>query len=329
MPDSTPFQNRIPLRFYALLFALALLILPWWGAEPISWTAIRAGGESPASLILFQQRIPRVLLALLVGGSLSMAGASLQVLFRNPLAEPWTLGVAGGAAVGAFIAQAVPGLQISWGLISGTQLLSLAGAAAVLGLIFSYARRTDAAPHTLLLAGVTISILSGSLIMLATYFISPFRFMAYHRWMMGGLDIIGYRDLASMLMLSFPGLMLLLFQARALNHLALGEETALGHGVDVGRVQRRTLLGAGLVTAACVTLAGPIGFVGLIVPHMLRRFSGYDHRIVLTGSFLLGGAVLGLCDGAARSLIAPTEIPVGVITAVIGGPVFLFLLGRR
>ena len=183
--------------------------------------------------------------------------------------------------------------------------------------------------HTLLLAGVTISIVSGGLMMLLIYFVSPFKFVTFHRWMMGGLDVVGYRELWSVLALGTPGVLVLASMAREYNHLAFSEDMALGHGVDVPRVQRLTFLGAGLTTAACVAVAGPIGFVGMIVPHIVRRLTGFDYRFVLPCAFLLGGAVLAVCDGIARTVIAPTEIPVGVITAVIGGPVFLYLLGRQ
>jgi iron complex transport system permease protein len=183
--------------------------------------------------------------------------------------------------------------------------------------------------HVLLLAGVTISIVSGGIMMLATYFVSPFRFVSFHRWMMGGLDVLGYEDVLSFLVLGLPGLLLLAGQMTAYNHLALGEDLALGHGVDVVRVQHLTFLGAGCTTAACVAIAGPIGFVGMIIPHIVRCLSGFDQRRVLPLAFLLGGAVLALCDAVARTVIAPTEIPVGVITAVLGGPVFLFLLVHR
>ena len=318
---------------YALAFLLALLLLPLIGAERLRWAELAAhwSGESTAhGLILFRQRLPRVLLALLVGGALSLAGAALQVLFRNPLAEPWTLGVSGGAAVGAFLAQAFPILHVAFGPLTSTQALALLGAAAAMGLVWSFARGAGAmTTHTLLLAGVTLSIVSGGLMMLLIHFISPFEFVALHRWMLGGLDVIGYREVGSILVLGLPGVAILGSMAREYNHLAFSEDMALGHGVDVARVQRWTFLGAGLATAACVAVAGPIGFVGMIVPHIVRRLSGFDYRIVMPGAFLLGGAVLAVCDGVARTAIPPTEIPVGVITAVLGGPVFLFLLARR
>jgi iron complex transport system permease protein len=333
MSDKRRAQVHVPWWVYLGVAAVALLCLPWIGAEQLSWDGVRAyisGDTTPHGLILFQQRIPRILLAILVGGALAATGSTLQVLFRNPLAEPWTLGIAGGASIGAFLAQTCPVLHISQGPLSSTQILALIGAMGIMGLVTVFARRAGGfASHTLLLAGVTIGIVTGGMMMLATYFISPFRFVAYHRWMMGGLDVIGYGDIISFLVLGIPGLALLALQTREYNHLALGEDMALGHGVDVVRVQRLTFIGAGLTTAACVAIAGPIGFVGMIVPHAVRRLSGFDARIVLPASFLLGGAVLAACDALARTIVAPTEIPVGVITAVVGGPIFLYLLGRK
>ncbi len=318
---------------YVAAFTLALLVLPWIGAERISWQAVRAhlaGNHNIEGVIFFGQRVPRVLLAALVGGALSLTGATLQVVFRNPLAEPWTLGVAGGAAIGAFFAQAFPVLHVAFGPLSTTQALALLGSAGVLSLVVLIARRTGSmSTHTLLLAGVTMSVVAGGFMMLLTYFVSPFRFVTFHRWMMGGLDVIGYRDLWALLVLGAPGVAILYSQAREYNHLAFSEDMASGHGVDVPRVQRRTFLGAGLATAACVAIAGPIGFVGMIIPHIVRRLSGFDHRLVLPGAFLLGGAILAACDATARTIIAPTEIPVGVVTAVVGGPVFLYILVRK
>ncbi len=319
--------------FFAVFFSV-LALLPWIGAEHLEWTEIIAyvldGQRTAHGLILIHQRIPRILLALLVGGALSLTGATLQVLFRNPLAEPWTLGVAGGAAVGAFLPQVFPALGSVCGPLNATQFLSLLGAGGAMAVVWTFARRAGTmTTHALLLAGVTLSIVCGGVVMLLVYFIAPFKVASFHRWMMGGLDVIGYRELLSMLVLGLPGMLMLASQAREYNHLAFSEEMASGHGVDVARVKRLTFLGAGLTTAACVAVAGPIGFVGMIVPHIVRRLIGFDYRLVLPCSFLLGGAVLAICDGIARTVIAPTEIPVGIITAVIGGPAFLFLLGKR
>ncbi|MCU0610806.1 MAG: iron ABC transporter permease [Candidatus Eisenbacteria bacterium] len=331
----TPTTTHRPpaILLYAGVFVLAGLVLPWIGAERLHLPDILAfarGDHTVYGLILFQQRVPRVLLALVVGGALATTGATLQVLFRNPLAEPWTLGVSGGAALGAFMAQTLPGVFVAVGPLNSTQSLALLGAMLVMALVLLFSRRPGAiSTHTLLLAGVTISVISGGLMMLVTYFVSPFAFVAIHRWMMGGLDVVGYGDLLSFLMLGLPGLLILASRSREYNHLALGEDMALGHGVNVMRVQRLTFVGAGLTTAACVAIAGPIAFVGMIIPHVVRRLSGFDSRVVLPATFLLGGASLAACDAVARTVLAPTELPVGVITAVLGGPVFLYLLTRR
>jgi iron complex transport system permease protein len=326
-------RARVNLWVYGVAFLLAGVGLPWFGAEVLSWAAVAGhlgGNETVEGLIFFGQRIPRVAVALLVGGALAMTGAALQVLFRNPLAEPWTLGVAGGAAVGAFLAGIIPALNVSVGPLTSTQALAMVGAGVVIALVYAFSRRPEGiATHTLLLCGITISILSGGLIMLVTYFVSPYEFLSIHRWMIGGVDVIGYRELTSLIVLLIPGLWILMSCARAYNHMALGEDMAMGHGVDVRRTQVLTFVGAGIVTAAAVAMTGPIGFVGMIIPHVVRSLSGSDHRLILPASFLLGGAVLAGCDAIARTVLAPTELPVGIITAVVGAPLFLFILLRK
>jgi iron complex transport system permease protein len=158
---------------------------------------------------------------------------------------------------------------------------------------------------------------------------SPNYLVQLDRWLMGGLEVIGFREIAGLMPLLVPGLLLLFSCLVELNHLALGPDLAQGQGVDVRSVQYRIFFGSGLATAAVVSIAGPIGFVGLIIPHAVRRVSGFDHRLVLPGSFLIGAGFLVICDTAARTLLAPREIPVGVITAMVGGPMFIYLLVRR
>lgn len=323
----------LTLLAYALPVIAVLLIAPLIGSQHIdSADAVRrffAGQPNEATDILFYQRIPRVILALLAGGALALAGAGFQVILRNDLAEPFTLGVTGGAAVGALIAIMIPRLALHFS--GSVQLFALLGAAASLGLVYRLARRPHGiSMNTLLLAGVTISILSAGIVMFLRYMAGPEHLVAMDRWLMGGLGVVGYGELAPLLPLLLPGVVLLLMQAPALSQLSLGEEMAAGHGVDVAWVQKMTFLGGGLATAAIVSVAGPIGFVGLIVPHAVRRMSGYDQRIVLPASFLLGAAFLAACDTAARTIFAPLEMPVGVVTAIIGGPLFIkILLGRK
>jgi len=317
---------------FGILFLITAAAVPWIGSESISVTAVirfLQGDGNPYGSIFWFQRIPRVLLALFAGGALSMVGACFQVVFRNPLVEPYTLGVSGGSALGAFLAISIPSLWITWGPFSSVQALAVLGAAASLGLIYALSRRREGlSVTTLLLAGITISIICSGAILLLTYLAHPNALVIFQRWMMGGLDIIGYRELLGFSPLLLFGLGLLLFHANDMNHLALGDEMAQGHGVPVRRVQKHVFLGGGLATAGVVSLVGPIGFVGLIVPHAVRRLVGFDQRCVLPSSFFLGGILLALCDTAARTLLAPTELPVGIITALIGGPLFIRLLLR-
>lgn len=323
-------MKRKTIVLYGLLFLSVAVLTPWFGAESLDPSNVWAylHGESSADGDIFWlQRIPRVVLALLAGGTLALVGASFQVLFRNPLVEPYTLGMSGGGALGAFLAIALPALWVGWGPFSSIQVFALLGAAASLALIYSLSRRPQGmSVYTLLLAGVTISIICGGAILFLSYLASPHVLVLYHRWMMGGIDVVGYRDFLSLSPFLIPGLMLLLYHTNALNQISLGEEMAAGHGVAVKRVQRHVFAGGGLATAAVVSFVGPIGFIGLIIPHAVRRLSGFDQRTVLPCSFLLGGTALALCDAIARTILSPTELPVGIITAIIGGPLFVYLL---
>jgi len=318
---------------YALAFIAVAVLTPWIGPESLNPENIlhsALGVPSMDAHIFWYQRVPRVIIALLAGGTLAVVGAAFQVLFRNPLVEPYTIGMSGGSALGAFLAISLPSLWVSWGPFNSIQIFALLGAAASLSLIYSLARKPQGiSVYTLLLAGVTISIICGGLILFLSYLASPHVLVLYHRWMMGGIDVVGYRDLYPLGLLLFPGLLLMFYHARDLNHISLGEEMAMGHGVDTKRVQRAVFIGGGLSTAAVVSFVGPIGFVGLIVPHVVRRLSGFDQRTVLPCSFLLGGAALAVCDTIARSVLSPTELPVGIITAIIGGPLFIRLLITR
>ncbi len=315
---------------YGLLFLAVASITPWIGGESLDptdvWNHFK-GEPTTDGDIFWLQRIPRVILALLAGGTLALVGASFQVLFRNPLVEPYTLGMSGGAALGAFLAISLPSLWVGWGPFSSIQFFALLGASTSLSLIYALSRRPQGmSVYTLLLAGVTISIICGGMVLFLSYLASPQVLVLYHRWMMGGIDVVGYRDFLSLSPLLIPGIGLLFYHADDLNQVSLGEEMALGHGVAVKKVQRHIFAGGGLATAAVVSFVGPIGFIGLIIPHAVRRLSGFDQRTVLPCSFLLGGAALALCDAIARTILSPTELPVGIITAIIGGPLFIYLL---
>ena len=319
---------------YAFLavFGVFLAVFPWIGAEKLSFRQVFGfvvGDWTADGMIFFQIRLPRVLLGLLAGGALAMAGAALQVIFRNPLAEPWTLGIAGGASLGAFLARVCPFLWFALGPLNTSQALALLGAAGALGLVLALARRSPAGAQTLLLAGVTLGVVCGGAIMVISGFISPWKLAEFHRWLLGGLDAADWASVGALAALAVPGVALLLAQARNLNPLGLGEDMAAGQGVDVARVRRWTAIGAGLASAGVAAVAGPIGFVGLLAPHAVRKIVGTDARLVLPCSFLFGGALLAACDALGRWAAAPLEVPVGALTAVLGGPLFLALLARR
>ena len=322
-------------KFYIFLafFIAFLAVFPWIGAEKLVvreiWSFI-TGDWTPDGMIFFQIRLPRVLLGLLAGGALAMAGATLQVIFRNPLAEPWTLGIAGGASLGAFLARICPFLWFAFGPFNTSQALAVLGAAATLGLVLAVARRQrGTGAQTLLLAGVTMGVISGGAIMAVSGFVSPWKLAEFHRWLLGGLDAADWRSVGALVVLAGPGLAVLVRLARDFNPLGLGDEMAAGQGVEVARVRRWAAVGAGLAAAGVAAVAGPIGFVGLLAPHAVRKILGPDMRRVLPGSFLLGGALLAACDALGRWAAAPLEMPVGALTAVLGGPLFLWLLARR
>jgi iron complex transport system permease protein len=301
------------------------------GSVPISTSdvlgALTGDADPVVRDIVLRLRLPRVILGVLVGGGLAMAGATFQALLRNPLAEPYILGISGGASVGAVAVLALGWITAgSWAL----PLAAFAGALVAIGLVFRVATATGRAMdvRVLLLAGVVVAAFFSACIAFILS-VSPARTVqSAVLWIMGSLAGATWRGVVLTAGYTLPAVLLLLGLARPLNLLAIGEETAHHLGADVERVKRASLGIAALVTAAGVAVAGVIGFVGLVVPHTLRLIVGSDHRALLPLSFLAGAAFLTLADLVARLALAPTEIPIGVITAFIGVPLFLALLRR-
>jgi iron complex transport system permease protein len=280
--------------------------------------------------IFFIARMPRVLAAVVVGAALATAGVVLQALFRNPLAAPETLGVSSGAALGAILA-----ITLGWGLTVGpfspVPLASLAGAlaAAIVVYLLASAPRRPLSTAVLLLAGVTLNAFISAVILFVQYmadFTQSFRVL---RWLVGDLDIGGYPPILAAIPLLVLALTVAGIIAARLNLLSVGTTAAATRGVDVERTQRLAFASAALATSTAVSLAGPVAFVGIVVPHLVRLMVGVDHRVVLPAAVLFGAAFLVLCDLIARTILAPVEIPVGIVTAVIGGPFFLWLLIRK
>jgi iron complex transport system permease protein len=280
--------------------------------------------------IFFIARLPRVLGGALVGSALASAGVVLQAMLRNPLATPFTLGVSAGASLGAMLV-IIFGGTMALGPLSTVPAASLTGAAAATAIVYWLATRQGHAISTsvLLLAGVTLNAFLSAIIMFVQYLADFTEVYRAARWLMGDLDIGSYDALAASLPLLIPSLALFALLPSSLNLLGVGKDAAAARGVDVPRAQRIAFFSASLATAAAVSLAGPIGFVGIVVPHFIRLLVGVDHRIVLPASALFGASFLVGCDLLARTLLSPVEIPVGVVTAMIGGPFFLWLLVRR
>lgn len=285
------------------------------------WAIIAHQGESLHQTVVWEIRLPRALSAFATGGLLALGGALMQVLLRNPLADPYILGVSGGASAAALVVMML-GLAGFW-----LPIAAFAGALLSLLLVFGLAHgRGGWTPTRLLLTGVVVAAGWGALISLLLA-ISPqgaLRGMLF--WLMGDLGYahspwLGLGVLALGLAASLP-------LARDLNVLARGEMLAGSLGIAVGRLRYQVFFLASLLTAAAVTLAGSVGFVGLVVPHMLRLVGAHDHRVLLPASVLLGGTLLIVADTGARTVIAPAQLPVGVITALLGVPLFLFLLNR-
>jgi iron complex transport system permease protein len=324
---------RTLLLFGAFLLA-TVVVAPLLGSTTISLT--RAFDRSLPFVdnvdaqIFFLARMPRVLAAVVVGSSLAAAGVVLQALFRNPLAAPETLGVSAGAALGAILA-ITAGSGVGFGPFSPVPLASLAGAlgAAALVYLLASAPRRPLSTAVLLLAGVTLNAFISAVIMFVQYmtdFTQSFRVL---RWLVGDLDVGTYPPIVAAVPLLVAALAIAASIAAPLNLLSVGGTSAATRGVEVERTQRLAFVSASLATSTAVSLAGPVGFVGIVVPHLVRLMIGVDHRVVLPGAVLFGAAFLVLCDLLARTILAPVEIPVGIVTAAIGGPFFLWLLVRK
>lgn len=290
--------------------------------------ALGGGGDDTARAIVLNLRLPRAVLAILVGGALGLAGAVFQALLRNPLAEPWVLGVSGGAAVGAVLA-----VVLGWNL-GGAWSIPLAALAGALLAVFLVLRiATHAArgldTRVLILAGLVVAAFFNAVIQLLLTFASGDTFRSAVFWMMGSLAAASWTSVVVLAAYLLPAMVALLLMARPLNLLAVGEETALYLGTRVERVKLASYLIASLLVAATVAVSGIIGFVGLIVPHAIRLMWGSDHQLLLPASVLLGGGFLLAADTAARTVAAPAELPLGVITALVGVPLFVILLTRR
>ena len=321
-----------PRRFLVLLVAAALgavllgLLVGGSGlgmAE--AWRALAGSGDDTSRAIVLGLRAPRVALGFLVGGALAVSGAALQALVRNPLADPYLLGLSGGSSLGAVVAIAL-GLGSLWAMPAAAFAGALLTIVAVYRLALVAGGVLDS--RVLLLAGVVVGAFAGALTSGILSVTESVRMRSAMLWLLGGLGGVGWAGVGALALYSVPALAVLAREARAMNLLALGEEPAHYLGADVRASRRRVYVAASLLTAAAVAAAGIIGFVGLAVPHAIRMVRGQDYRGLLPAAFVLGGAFLVVADTLARTLFAPLELPVGVITALAGVPLFALLLRR-
>jgi len=295
--------------------------LPFVDMNP-SWT-------NALETIVLQIRLPRVILAGLVGAALAVAGATYQGLFRNPLADPYLIGVAQGAALGAVIGFLLP---VAWmGIGFGTvPMFAFIGALTSVAIVYALARVGKTMPvTTLILAGVALGALLSAIV---SYLLITSQAEELHGimfWLMGSFSLTKWSEVAFVIPYMLVGVGVLLVYARSLNVMQLGEEQAQQLGVNVERLKLILLVAATIVTAAAVSFVGIIGFVGIIIPHAVRLIWGPDHRFLLPLSVLVGAVFLILADIVARTILAPSEIPIGVVTAFCGAPFFLYLLRRR
>ncbi|MGY8865036.1 MAG: FecCD family ABC transporter permease [Methylophagaceae bacterium] len=281
-----------------------------------------------ASHILLQIRIPRVLLAFIIGAGLALCGLVFQAMFHNPLATPFTLGVASGASLGAALAVFF-GLSFTFIGMDSTSFLAFIGALTTISFVYCISRFGGGfSTEVLLLTGIAVSFFFSSLILLTQYLSDITGSFRILRWLMGNLSIIGYNDIWRILPVVSVVTVLVFFFRRDLNLLAAGDDIAMSRGVSVKKLRYVLFFSTSICIGAIVALCGPIGFVGMMVPHICRLLIGNDHRWLIPASCLFGGAFLILCDGIGRLVIAPAEIPVGVITTLLGGPFFLWLLIR-
>ena len=312
---------------------LVCVLAPLVGPTPISLPRVFDGSipfaDNVDAQIFFIARLPRAIAGALVGSALATSGVVFQALLRNPLATPFTLGVSAGASLGAMLVITF-GVPLSLAGIPVVPFASFTGSLGAVAIVYALAtfRQRGLSTNVLLLAGVTLNSLFSAIIMFVQYLADFSQTFQTVRWLMGNLDVSSYRPILAALPLTFAAFITFAWLPRSLNLLTMGPESAASRGVDVLRTQRLAFLSASLATGAAVSLAGPIGFIGIVIPHLVRLLVGSDHRVVLPASACFGAAFLVLCDVAARTAIPPLELPVGVVTAMLGGPFFLWLLIR-
>ncbi|MCS2159274.1 iron ABC transporter permease [Scandinavium sp. H11S7] len=323
----TPLVSR---SLWSLLVLLTLLTLgaTTFGALKLPLDILWRG-DSALRQIWFTIRLPRVLLALTIGGSLALAGCVMQGLFRNPLADPGLLGISNGAALAVAMWVVLPLSLPMVLMLYAPMLAAFLGSLAVTMVIFVLSQRNDNSLSRLLLVGIAINALCGAAVGVLSWLSNDAQLRQLSLWSMGSLGQAQWSTLLATASLMLPTVFIIWRLAKPLNLLQLGDEEAHYLGVNVRQIQRRLLMCSALLVAAAVAVSGVIGFIGLVVPHLLRMWLGADHRAVIPGSVLVGAILLLVADTVARTLVAPAEMPVGLLTSLLGAPWFLWMIFRR
>ncbi|MFO3903938.1 iron ABC transporter permease [Enterobacter hormaechei] len=323
--------RRIGYSLWGLAMALALMTLlaTGFGALRLPVSLLWSGSDEALRQIWLTIRLPRVLLALVIGGSLALAGCVMQGMFRNPLADPGLLGISSGAACAVALWVVLPVTLPALLMLYAPMLAAFLGALAATVVIFLLSQQRESSLSRLLLVGIAINALCGAAVGVLSWVSNDAQLRQLSLWGMGSLGQAQWSTLLAVASLMIPTVVTIWRLASALNLLQLGEEEAHYLGVDVRLVQRILLLCSALLVAAAVAVSGVIGFIGLVVPHLMRMWLGSDHRAVIPGSVLAGAFLLLMADTAARTLVAPAEMPVGLLTSILGAPWFLWLIFRR
>lgn len=308
-------------------FVVTLLVAPWLGSTAIDM------GTSDGAYIFWSLRVPRVLMGMVTGMGLALSGLVLQSLLRNHLADPYTLGIGSGSALGAVVAIAfgfsTPRLLGGWLVFSPVSFMAFAGAMTSMLIVLGLSRGFSGLESArLILTGITLQFFFSSVVLILHYLASLFQSQQILHWLIGGIDIDGYEIFAQIAPFYLAGLALLFPLRGALNLMLVGEEYAHARGVSVKSVKYRVFLGASLLTGSLISVVGPIGFVGMMAPHFVKILFGWDHRRIFLATMIMGALLLVWCDVLSRVLMSPLELPVGALTALLGGPYMIYLLYR-
>jgi len=320
-------NKKLILLFFSAFAILVVALTPFVGMEKIPFeTILHFDSTDIKTDIFWRLRIPRVLIAFVAGSALAISGMTFQAMFRNSLATPFTLGVSSGAAFGAALYIKLGFIFSLFGIV-GQTIFAFLGALISIVIIYALSKiKRGFSVGTMLLAGVAINFFFSSFILFIQFMSDFTESFSIMRWLMGGFEIVGYTDIYNILPFIIVGSLIIIFLSIELNLLTLGEDIAISRGVSVSKVKNTLFIATSLMVSGVISVVGPIGFVGMMIPHISRLIIGSDHRYLVFLNIIFGGAFLVLCDTLARTLIAPAEIPVGVITALLGGPFFIWLL---